>query len=59
MGTETAAPTGDRPPTDAADAALQRYADITTHEGELLVYDVDEEDAWIQADLYYSRDALV
>ena len=59
MGTETAAPTGDRPPTDATDAALQRYADVTTHEGELLVYDVDEEDAWIQADLYYSRGALV
>ena len=58
MGTETAAPTGDRPPT-VADAALERYADVTTHEGELLVYDVDEEDAWIQADLYYSRDALV
>lgn len=59
MGTETAAPTGDRPPTAADAAALQRYADVTTHEGELLVYDVDEEDAWIQADLYYSRDALV
>lgn len=59
MGTETAASAGDRPPTAAADAALERYADVTTHEGELLVYDVDEEDAWIQADIYYSRDALV
>lgn len=59
MGTETAAPAGDRPPTSTDDGPLKRFADVTTHEGDLLVYDVDEEDAWIQADLYYSRDALV
>ena len=59
MGTETAAPSGDRPPVDEDAAPLERYADVTTYDGEMLVYDVDEEEAWIQADVYYSRDALV
>lgn len=36
-----------------------RYRDVTTHEGELIVYDVDVEDAWIQADRYDSLDARV
>lgn len=34
---------------------FEQYDAVTTQEGELLVYDVDEEEAWIQADRYCSR----
>ena len=54
MGTETAAGAGDRPSPAEDDVPLERYADVTTYEGELLVYDVEEEEAWIQADRYHS-----
>lgn len=58
MGTETAARTGDRP-SPAEEVPLERYADVTTYEGELLVYDVEEEEAWIQADRYRSLEEWV
>lgn len=36
-----------------------RYEDVTTYEGDLLVYDVESEDAWIQADCYYSLESCI
>ena len=38
---------------------LQRYEDVTTYEGDLLVYDVESEDAWIQSDCYYSLESCI
>lgn len=55
MGTETAGRSGDRPSTAADGVPLEQYDAVTTREGELLVYDADEEEAWIQADRYCSR----
>lgn len=59
MGTETTARAGDRPSPAEEDVQLERYADVTTYEGELLVYDVEEEGAWIQADRYRSLEEWV
>ena len=38
---------------------LDRYADIATGSGDLLVYDREEEDAWIQSDTFVPRDDFV
>ena len=47
-------------PTVGIDAnPLERFADVSTDDGELLVYDRENEDAWIQSNLYYAREACV
>jgi hypothetical protein len=49
-----------RYPTLGIDAvSLSRYDDIETDEGDLLVYDVENEDAWIQSTVYANRADLV
>lgn len=57
MGTEPATRAGSAPSPDDEVDPLDRYADVTTCEGELLVYDVEEEGAWIQADRFRSLEA--
>jgi hypothetical protein len=57
MGFDSAATAGEETPDDWADGRSARYRDVTTADGDLIVYDVDEEDAWIQADRYDSLDA--
>jgi hypothetical protein len=58
MGSERAS--ADECPSVGVDApSLERYEDVVTYEGELLVYDVESEDAWIQADCYYSLETSV
>lgn len=41
------------------DVRLRRYEDVTTNGGDLLVYDVESEDAWVQADCYYSLESCI
>lgn len=38
---------------------LERFADIEAEDGERLLYDRDEETAWVQSDLYVPRSAMV
>ena len=58
MGTERV--TADECPSVGVDAVpLGRYEEVTTYEGELLVYDAESEDAWVQADCYYSLESCV
>lgn len=38
---------------------LERFADIEAENGERLLYDRDEEIAWVQSDLYVRRSAMV
>lgn len=45
MGTEPGARCRDRPSSVEEDARLARYVDVTTHEGDLHVYDREEEGA--------------
>lgn len=35
--------------------SLDEFADVETNDGELLVYDEENEDAWIQSDVYCPR----
>lgn len=50
---ETADTVGiDAIPPDAFDAT-------DTYEGEMIVYDRENEDGWIQSDLYYPRNQIV
>ena len=37
---------------------LSRYADISLENGEVVIYDVDNEDAWIQSDSSTTQDAM-
>lgn len=47
-------------PTLGVDAvSLDEFAAVETNDGELLVYDTGNEDAWIQSDAYDSRDSVV
>lgn len=55
-------------PTDADDGyatlgvdarEMDRYADITLDNGETLVYDLEDEDAWIQAEFAISIEMMV
>jgi hypothetical protein len=49
-----------RYPTLGLDAvSLSRYDDIEAADGDLLVYDVENEDAWIQSTVYADRADLV
>lgn len=38
---------------------MERYADLTTEDGDVLVYDQDNEDAWIQSDTALRRELVV
>lgn len=38
---------------------LEGFAAVDTFEGEMIVYDRENEDMWIQSDLYYPRNQIV
>lgn len=38
---------------------LDAFAAVDTYDGELIVYDRENEDVWIQSDLYYPRNQIV
>jgi len=51
MSATPSSPT-DHNPTVGVDAQdYDRYADLTTADGEVIVYDLDVETAWIQSDV--------
>lgn len=56
MDTETPGVGSDRPTVGADAPELDRFAAVETDGGDLLVYDEDEEGAWLQSDVYYSLD---
>ncbi|MFC6942731.1 hypothetical protein ACFQE8_22690 [Salinirubellus sp. GCM10025818] len=35
--------------------SLEPFADVKTNDGELIIYDEENEEAWIQSDTYYHR----
>jgi len=49
----------DRPTIGVDAVPLDRFADVGTEEGQLLVYDRDDETAWVQADLYVPRGTML
>ncbi len=59
MATKARCPEGDCPTLGVDANPLGRYVDVDTGDGEWLIYDRDGEDAWIQSDLYYPREACV
>jgi len=49
-----------RYPTLGIDAAsLSRYDDVEADDGDLLVYDVENEDAWVQSTVHADRADMV
>lgn len=52
MATDAACPAGDCPTIGVDAAALERFTATTTDDGDLLIYDEDVEDAWIQSDVH-------
>ena len=38
--------------------SLEAFADVETNDGELIVYDEENEEAWIQSDTYAPRDRV-
>lgn len=50
---------GDCPTVGVDAVSLERFVDIETEDGQLLVYDRDNEDAWIQSDLRVTRGSMV
>ena len=59
MSTEAHSPPEDCPTIGIDAVALERFADVVTDDGELLVYDQENEDAWIQSNQYYTRNACI
>lgn len=59
MATKARCPSADCPTLGVDANRLERYADVDTGDGEWLIYDQDAERAWIQSDLYYSREACI
>jgi hypothetical protein len=51
---------GEHCSTVGVDAApLEQYVSIDTGDGESILYDREEDDAWIQSDVYFPRETLV
>jgi hypothetical protein len=59
MATETRCASGDCPTVGVEAMPLDEFADVDTDDGEMIVYDTDNDDAWIQSDLYYPRATCV
>lgn len=38
---------------------LERYEDVEAEDGALIVYDKEDQEAWIQSDVFYPRDGCV
>lgn len=58
MSSERICQEGDCPTFGVETVRLERFADVGTDDGERIVYDAEEEDAWIQADLYFPRESV-
>jgi len=59
MSIRSYCPDGECPSLGVDAASLEGFADVSTGEGEVLVYDVDNEDAWVQSELSFARSACV
>lgn len=59
MEAEKACSSGDCPTVGVDAVGLERFAAVDLDGADLLLYDRDGEDAWIQSDLYYSRETCV
>ncbi|WP_254841359.1 hypothetical protein [Natronomonas marina] len=59
MTTKSLCPDGDCPTVGVDATPLERFRDVDTGDGEWLIYDRDCEGAWIQSDLYVTREASV
>jgi len=59
MATKARCPDGDCPTVGVEATPLERYGDVATEDGQWLIYDLDHERAWIQSDLYLSRESCV
>jgi len=57
MSTESYCPSGECPSLGVDAAELEEFANVQTGEGEVLIYDVENEDAWIQSTVYFDREA--
>ena len=38
---------------------LERYEDVVAEDGDLIVYDNEDQEAWIQSDVFYPRASCV
>lgn len=59
MATATRCPSGDCPTIGVEATALGDYEAVQTEAGDWLIYEFDEEEAWIQSDVYFPRSACV
>jgi hypothetical protein len=59
MATEAHCPAGDCPSIGVDATPLDPFASVETDSAEMLIYDQGNEDAWIQSDVYYPREACV
>jgi len=59
MAAQARCPDGDCPTIGVEATPLGPYGDVATDGGQWLIYDVDDEGAWIQSDLYLSRESCV
>lgn len=50
---------GSRPTLGIDAVSLRQFVDVETGAGDLLTYDRDDEDAWVQSDLRVPRAAMV
>ncbi|MCY4730597.1 hypothetical protein KY092_08500 [Natronomonas gomsonensis] len=59
METETDCSSGDCPTVGVDAVSLDRFAAIDTGGPELLIYDRNGEDAWIQSDVYFGHETCI
>jgi hypothetical protein len=59
MQTETTCSAGECPTVGVDAVSLDRFAAVDTGGTDLLIYDRNGENAWIQSDLYYSRETCI
>lgn len=59
MATKTRCASGDCPTIGVEANTLEDFGDVQTDEGDWLIFEFDEEEAWIQSDVYFTRDCCV
>lgn len=57
MATNADRRTGDCPTVGVDATSIDRFTATTTDDGDLLLFDEELEDAWIQSDVYLSAEA--
>lgn len=55
MSAEKPEPAGDRDPPSTDAVPLDDFDHIKKSDGELIIFDGDDEDSWVQSSLYTSR----